>query len=153
MFFSNYKEKNLVINKDIRCKNDVNTYLYTLYVNPDNTYKVLIDNEEVGFGELEADWDFLPPKRINDSSQSKPEDWDDKPTIPNLFDTFKENVPNLLEMNSTNQDLQVACNLKPNQEGNYVHSPCKLYNWDKPEHILDPEATKSKYSSNGIDGE
>ena len=35
-----YKGKNLLINKDIRCKDDVYTHLYTLIVNPDNTYEV-----------------------------------------------------------------------------------------------------------------
>lgn len=43
--------------------------------------QVLIDNEEVSSGDLEKDWNFLPPKMITDPSQSKPEDWDDKPTI------------------------------------------------------------------------
>lgn len=41
-------------------------------------------------GELEADWDFLPPKKIKDPSQSKPEDWDDKPTIPDPDDQKPE---------------------------------------------------------------
>jgi len=35
-----YKDKNLLINKDIRCKDDIYTHLYTLIVKPDNTYKV-----------------------------------------------------------------------------------------------------------------
>lgn len=39
MIFS-YKGKNLLINKDIRCKDDIYTHLYTLIVKPDNTYKV-----------------------------------------------------------------------------------------------------------------
>lgn len=39
MIFS-YKGKNLLINKDIRCKDDIYTHLYTLLVKPDNTYKV-----------------------------------------------------------------------------------------------------------------
>lgn len=38
--------------------------MYTLVVKPDNTYEVLIDNEKVESGDLEADWDFLPPKKI-----------------------------------------------------------------------------------------
>ncbi|CAD1472706.1 unnamed protein product, partial [Heterotrigona itama] len=85
-----YKGKNLLINKDIRCKDDIYTHLYSLIVKPDNTYKVLIDNEEVESGELEADWDFLPPKKIKDPSQSKPEDWDDKATIPDPDDQKPE---------------------------------------------------------------
>lgn len=76
-----YNGKNLLINKDIRCSDDVYTHVYTLIVKPDNTYEVLIDNEKVESGELEADWDFLPPKKIKDPEAKKPEDWDEKPTI------------------------------------------------------------------------
>lgn len=39
-----YKGKNLLINKDIRCKDDVFTHLYTLVVKPDNTYEVRFEN-------------------------------------------------------------------------------------------------------------
>ncbi|KAJ6220681.1 hypothetical protein RDWZM_006493 [Blomia tropicalis] len=77
----NYKEKNLLINKEIRCKDDVYTHLYRLVVKPDNTYKVLIDGEVVEKGDLESDWSFLPPKTIKDPEAKKPEDWDDKPKI------------------------------------------------------------------------
>ena len=45
-------------------QDDVFTHLYTLIVRPDNTYEVKIDNEKVESGELEADWDFLPAKKI-----------------------------------------------------------------------------------------
>lgn len=45
-------------------QDDVFTHLYTLIVRPDNTYEVKIDNEKVESGELETDWDFLPPKKI-----------------------------------------------------------------------------------------
>ncbi|CAD6240478.1 GSCOCT00008807001.2-RA-CDS [Cotesia congregata] len=86
----NYKGKNLLIKKDIRCKDDVYTHLYTLIVKPDNTYEVLIDNEKVESGELEADWDFLPPKKIKDPNEKKPEDWDDRATIPDPEDTKPE---------------------------------------------------------------
>lgn len=60
----NYKGKNLLCKKEIRCKDDVFTHLYTLIVNPDNSYVVKIDNEKVESGQLEEDWDFLPPKKI-----------------------------------------------------------------------------------------
>ena len=85
-----YKGKNHLINKDIRCKDDVYTHFYTLIVNPDNTYEVLIDNEKVESGNLESDWDFLPPKKIKDPNAKKPEDWDDKPTIPDPDDKKPE---------------------------------------------------------------
>lgn len=73
----NYKGKNLLTKKDIRCKDDEYTHVYTLIVTPDNKYEVLIDNEKVESGELEADWDFLPAKRIKDPDAKKPEDWVD----------------------------------------------------------------------------
>merc|ERR1711962_1481162 len=73
-----YKGKNLLIKKDIRCKDDVFTHLYTLIVKPDNTYIVKIDNEKVESGDLEADWDFLAPKKIPDPDAKKPDDWDDE---------------------------------------------------------------------------
>ena len=60
----NYKGKNLLVKKDIRCKDDVFSHLYTLVVKPDNSYIVKIDNKKVESGDLEADWDFLPPKKI-----------------------------------------------------------------------------------------
>ncbi|XP_054709770.1 calreticulin-like [Uloborus diversus] len=82
----NYKGKNLLINKDIRCKDDVYTHLYTLIVKPDNTYIVKIDNEKVESGELEKDWEFLPPKKIKDPEAKKPEDWDDNPKIEDTED-------------------------------------------------------------------
>ncbi|KAL1433436.1 hypothetical protein MTO96_012555 [Rhipicephalus appendiculatus] len=77
----NYKGKNHLINKEVRCKDDVFTHLYTLIVKPDNTYQIKIDNEVVEKGELEKDWSFLPPKKIKDPEAKKPEDWDDRAKI------------------------------------------------------------------------
>jgi calreticulin len=78
----NYKGKNHLISKEIRAESDTHTHLYTLIVNPDQTFKVLIDNKEVRAGSLPADWDFLPPKEIKDPSKSKPSDWvDDKEIV------------------------------------------------------------------------
>ncbi|XP_013784042.1 calreticulin-like [Limulus polyphemus] len=86
----NYKGKNLLINKDIRCKDDEYTHVYTLVVRPDNTYEVKIDNEKVESGELEKDWNFLPPKKIKDPEAKKPEDWDDRAKIDDPDDTKPE---------------------------------------------------------------
>jgi len=77
----NYEGKNLLINKDIRCKDDEFTHIYRLVVKPDNTYKVVIDGEVVEKGELEKDWSFLAPKTIKDPAAKKPEDWDDRAKI------------------------------------------------------------------------
>merc|ERR1712136_296020 len=78
------------IKKEIRPKDDVYTHLYTLIVKPDQTYEVLIDNEKVESGELEADWDFLPPKTIKDPEAKKPEDWDDRAKIDDPEDVKPE---------------------------------------------------------------
>ncbi|KAG0730261.1 Calreticulin [Chionoecetes opilio] len=86
----NYKGQNHLIKKEIRCKDDVFSHLYTLIVKPDNTYEVLIDNEKAQSGELEEDWDILPPKQVKDPDASKPEDWDDRSTIPDPDDTKPE---------------------------------------------------------------
>ncbi|XP_060527729.1 calreticulin [Cylas formicarius] len=86
----NHNDKNHLIKKDVRCKDDEYTHSYTLIIKPDNTYKVLIDNEEVEHGELESDWDLLPPRKIKDPDAKKPEDWDDRATIPDPDDKKPE---------------------------------------------------------------
>lgn len=72
-----YKGKNLLTKKDIRCKDDEMTHLYTLILNSDNTYEVRIDGSKVESGELEADWDYLAPQKIKDPDSKKPDDWVD----------------------------------------------------------------------------
>ncbi|XP_051985438.1 calreticulin-like [Xyrauchen texanus] len=95
----NYKGKNHLINKEIKCKDDELTHLYTLILNPDQTYEVKIDNDKVESGSLEEDWDFLPAKKIKDPSAKKPEDWDDRARIDDETDTKPadwdkpENIP------------------------------------------------------------
>lgn len=82
--------KNHLTKKEIRCKDDVFTHLYTLIVNPDGKYEVLIDNESVESGSLDEDWDMLPSKEIKDPEAKKPEDWDDKEKIDDPEDTKPE---------------------------------------------------------------
>lgn len=72
------------------CQDDELTHLYTLILNPDQTYEVKIDNEKVESGSLEEDWDFLPPKKIKDPEAKKPEDWDDRAKIDDESDTKPE---------------------------------------------------------------
>ncbi|CAF4452439.1 unnamed protein product, partial [Rotaria sp. Silwood2] len=82
-----YKGKNLLIKKEIKCKDDEFTHLYTLILNPDNTYEVRIDTEKVESGKLEEDWDFTVPKRIPDPNANKPSDWVDEEKIDDPTDT------------------------------------------------------------------
>lgn len=86
----NYKDKNLLTKKEIKCKDDTLTHLYTLIVRPDNTYEVKIDNKKEESGTLEADWDFLAPKKIQDPEAKKPDDWDDRENIDDPDDTKPE---------------------------------------------------------------
>jgi calreticulin len=76
-----HKGKNLLTKKQIPCKYDTLTHLYTLIVNPDNTYEVRIDGDKVESGSLYDDFDFLEPKQIKDPAVSKPADWVDEKTI------------------------------------------------------------------------
>merc|ERR1719295_312182 len=85
-----HKGKNHLIKKDIRCKDDVFTHLYTLVVNTDGTYEVLIDNESAQTGSLTDDWDFLPPKKIKDPEAKKPDDWVDQAKLDNPEDVKPE---------------------------------------------------------------
>lgn len=85
-----YKGENKLINKEIRCKDDEFTHLYTLILRSDNTYEVKIDNKKAEGGSLEEDWDLLAPKTIPDPDAKKPEDWDDRPKIDDPEDSMPE---------------------------------------------------------------
>ncbi|XP_052249549.1 calnexin-like isoform X1 [Dreissena polymorpha] len=62
---------------------DKKTHLYTLVVNPDNTFEVLIDNSVVNSGSLLQDVNppVNPPKEIDDPNDKKPADWDENEKI------------------------------------------------------------------------
>ncbi|XXG79136.1 hypothetical protein AAC387_Pa09g0274 [Persea americana] len=78
--------KNHLIKKEVPCYTDRLTHVYTLIINPDATYAILIDNEKKQSGNLSKDWDILPPRKIKDPEAKKPEDWDDKEYIPDPED-------------------------------------------------------------------
>lgn len=86
----NYKGKNHLVKKEIKAETDEFTHLYTMILKPDNTYKVLIDDNEVASGSLKDDWDMLLPKQIKDPQAKKPEDWDDRKMIPDPQDKKPE---------------------------------------------------------------
>lgn len=71
----NYDDKNHLIKKEIKCKDDQLTHVYTLHLMKDNSYEVFIDGESEKKGTLEEDWDMLKPAEIKDPEASKPEDW------------------------------------------------------------------------------
>lgn len=62
---------------------DEMTHLYTLIVDTDNSFRVLVDRKEVMSGSLLRDFNpsVSPPKEIGDPSDVKPDDWVDEPEI------------------------------------------------------------------------
>lgn len=78
---SNEKDDNLLIKKEVPTETDDLTHLYTLILEPDNTFQVLIDNKSVRKGKLEEHFDFLEPAEIKDPAASKPSDWVDTAKI------------------------------------------------------------------------
>jgi len=74
-----YKGKNHLIRSDIPAETDTFSHVYTLILKPDQSFRVLIDNEEKRSGNLIEDFDILPPKKINDPAAKKPSDWVDNP--------------------------------------------------------------------------
>jgi len=82
--------KNHLITQDVPTESDTRTHIYTLIVNPDNTFKVLTDGKESRSGNLEDDFTILEPKTIKDPSMSKPSDWVDEKFIDDPTDIKPE---------------------------------------------------------------
>ncbi|XP_061164558.1 calnexin-like isoform X2 [Saccostrea echinata] len=63
--------------------NDKKTHLYSLVVNPDNSYEVSVDGTVVNEGSLLEDFSppVNPPKEIDDPNDKKPADWDEREKI------------------------------------------------------------------------
>jgi len=89
-----YEEKHMT--KPVSMKNEKTTTLYTLIVDPDQTYEVKINGERVASGSLLEDFapavnpaaeiddpndtkplDWVDEAKITDSSATKPEEWDE----------------------------------------------------------------------------
>ncbi|RIA96337.1 Calreticulin family-domain-containing protein [Glomus cerebriforme] len=85
-FILNYNNENKPVKKQINAPSDQLTHLFTLILKPDHTYTILIDNKEEASGQLEEDFDLLPPKEIPDPDAKKPEDWVDESQIPDPND-------------------------------------------------------------------
>jgi len=83
------------IKKTIPCESDEYSHTYTLVVNPDNTYEVLIDGEKKESGSIEEDFPILPEKKIKDPAQSKPSDWVDERMIDDPNDKKPEGYDDL----------------------------------------------------------
>uniref|UniRef100_A0A4W5KZS4 Calmegin n=1 Tax=Hucho hucho TaxID=62062 RepID=A0A4W5KZS4_9TELE len=108
-------------------------------LNPDNSYEILVDQSSVSRGSLLHD--VVPPvnptKEIDDPTDSKPEDWDERAKIPDPEavkpDNWDEEAP---------AKIQDPDAVKP--EG-----------WldDEPEFVADPAANKPDDWDEEMDGE
>uniref|UniRef100_A0A3Q2QQ52 Calmegin n=1 Tax=Fundulus heteroclitus TaxID=8078 RepID=A0A3Q2QQ52_FUNHE len=118
---------------------DKKTHLYTLVLNPDNSYEMFIDQSSVSRGNLLHDMvpPVNPPKEIDDPNDSKPDDWDERAKIPD---------PEAVKPEDWDEDAPAKIEdpdaLKP--EG-----------WldDEPEFVSDPNADKPEDWDEEMDGE
>lgn len=118
---------------------DRKTHLYTLVMNPDDTFEVLIDQILVNKGSLLEDVvpPINPPKEIDDPSDKKPDEWDERAKIPDPSavkpEDWDENEPAQIE------DSNVS---KPD-------------GWldDEPKFIPNPNAEKPDDWNEDMDGE
>jgi len=92
-----YNGKNHLINKEIKCKDDELTHVYTLHLQKDNSYEVYIDGESAQKGSLGDDWDMLLPKQIKDPDAKKPEDWVNEAKIDDPEDVKPEGYDDIAE--------------------------------------------------------
>ncbi|XP_055339861.1 calnexin-like [Paramacrobiotus metropolitanus] len=82
-----YEEKHWKEPNNLKIEELVNSkksHVYTLMIQPDNTFKVFIDQKIVGDGSLLVDMSpaVNPPAEIEDPNDTKPENWDERKTIP-----------------------------------------------------------------------
>jgi calnexin len=77
-----YEEKHM--NAPPAAKIAKTSELYTLIVNPNNTFAIKVNGEQVKEGSLLEDFTpaFNPPKEIDDEKDTKPADWVDESRIP-----------------------------------------------------------------------
>ncbi|XP_035862350.1 calnexin isoform X2 [Sander lucioperca] len=118
---------------------DKKTHLYTLVLNPDNTFEVLVDQTVVNSGSLLTDMTppVNPPAEIEDPDDQKPDDWDERPKIQDPAASKPEDWDEDAPAQIPDEDA-----VKPD-------------GWldDEPEYIGDPDAVKPEDWDEDMDGE
>ncbi|MCI4376126.1 hypothetical protein PGIGA_G00184570 [Pangasianodon gigas] len=118
---------------------DKKTHLYTLVLNPDNTYEIFIDQSSVSKGSLLTDMvpPINPPKEIDDPNDSKPSDWDERAKIPD---------PEAVKPDDWDEDAPATV---PDPDA------VKPEGWldDEPEFVPDSTAEKPEDWDEEMDGE
>nr|CAG4644111.1 EOG090X09BQ [Lepidurus arcticus] len=113
-------------------------HLFTLMIRPDNTFDVSVDYKIVNSGNLLEDFSppVNPPSEIDDPSDSKPEDWDEREKIPDPEaskpeDWDEEAPPQIPDPSASQPDGWLE---------------------DEPEMIPDPTAEKPEDWDDDMDG-
>ncbi|XP_075995052.1 calnexin [Genypterus blacodes] len=118
---------------------DKKTHLYTLVVNPDNTFEMLVDQTVVNSGSMLTDVTpaVNPPAEIEDPDDNKPEDWDERAKIQD---------PSAAKPEDWDEDAPAQI---PDEDA------VKPDGWldDEPEYIGDPEAVRPDDWDEDMDGE
>lgn len=117
---------------------DKQPHLYTLVLNPDNTFQISVDNKVIKSGSLLEDFvpPVNPPEEIDDPNDKKPEDWDERQKIPD---------PDAVKPDDWDDDApaQIVDESAVMPEGWLVH---------EPSHIPDPNAKKPADWDDEMDG-
>ncbi|CAN9514631.1 unnamed protein product [Ophioblennius macclurei] len=118
---------------------DKKTHLYTLVLNPDNSFEVLVDLTVVNSGNLLTDVTppVNPPAEIEDPDDHKPEDWDERAKIQD---------PDAVKPEDWDEDAPAQIE---------DEDATKPDGWldDEPEYIGDPDAAKPEDWDEDMDGE
>jgi calreticulin len=126
----NYNGETHLIKKHMNAKTDQMTHLYTLLIKPDQTYRILVDLEEIASGSLTEDWSLLPPASIRDPSAKKPETWVDDSMMDDPNDKkpedWKEEPENLVDLEANIW------------EPSFIPNPDFKGSW-KPKRIKNPD--------------
>uniref|UniRef100_H3ASW1 Calnexin n=1 Tax=Latimeria chalumnae TaxID=7897 RepID=H3ASW1_LATCH len=118
---------------------DKKTHIYTLVLNPDNSFEVLVDQTVVSSGNLLSDTTpaVNPPHEIEDPDDLKPEDWDERPKIPD---------PDAVKPDDWDEDAPAKI------EDEHAEKP---EGWldEELEYVADPDAEKPEDWDEDMDGE
>ncbi|XP_076274124.1 calnexin-like isoform X1 [Rhynchophorus ferrugineus] len=114
-------------------------HLYTLLLNPDNSFEVQIDQKRVNWGSLLEDFTpaVNPPAEIEDPTDKKPEDWDEREKIPD---------PNAVKPDDWDEDA-------PAQIVDELAVMPSEWLENEPTHLPDPKAEKPADWDTDMDGE
>jgi len=131
----NYKGKNHLVNKEIKCPDDEKTHLYTLILKPDNSYTVKVDGEDNQSGLIPDHFDVLAPKEIKDPSVSKPKDWVDEPKMadPNAKKPEDWDVPKEIADPDASKPEDWDDDLDGDWEAPMIANPDYKGEWKAPE--------------------